>query len=305
MTFNPLQSHLTRSALLLSLSVGMTVALAQTANRILRFDTSAQVQGDLRNGPYNYTGKAGQPIKATVSKLSISAPKAVLAAPAGTPIASAEGKRTADFTGGVQVSRGRLTAKGGSLNYSEASGQGVLKDNPTAVFVPEKKDDGDPVNISAQSMSLDVDTNVSTSTGGVQLKTGTQTGASDKLVFDEGAELGLLTGSVKMSRSASANQKELNMVGQEARILTKGKTMYVKGAVKLVQGSVTTTGNELYYDDKKNVAVVVGNALSVDSKNNTKVTGAALEQRTDLGRVRQLSGGYKIPVEQFKLSTEK
>lgn len=293
-----------RPALILTLLTA-GVALAATGDRILSFSEGSTFEGNLRNGPYTYSGKAGAMVKATVSTLTISAPKAVMAAPAGTPITDAKGKRTADFTGGVQVSRGRLTAKGGSLSYAESTGQGVLKDNPSAVFVPAKKDDGDPVNISAQSMSLDVDTNVSTSTGAVKLTTGTQSGASDKLVFDESAEIGLLTGNVKMNRAASANQKELNMVGQEARILTKGKTMYVKGGVKLVQGSVTTTGNELYYDDKKNVAVVVGNALSVDTKNNTKVTGAALEQRTDLGRVRQLSGGYKIPAEQFKLSTEK
>ena len=69
----------------------------------------------------------------------------------------------------------------------------------------------------------------------------------------------------------------------------------------------TTTGNAVYYDDRKNVAYVVGNAVSVDSK--TKVTvrapaSGALEQRTDLGRVRALNTAYKIPTEQFKLRGE-
>ena len=70
----------------------------------------------------------------------------------------------------------------------------------------------------------------------------------------------------------------------------------------------TTTGDAVYYDDRKNVAYVVGNAVSVDSKSKVTVCAPAsgyLEQRTDLGRVRALNSAYKIPVEQFKLSGEK
>jgi lipopolysaccharide transport protein LptA len=295
-----------RTLLLLS-AMTMTALAAVPANRILKFETSAQLQGDLRNGPYNYTSKLGGAVKATVGTVSISAPTASMKAPAGTTMASAEGKRVADFSGGVTVVRGRLTAKGAALNYSEASGQGVLSGTPNAVFVSDKKGD-DPVNISATSMSLDVDTNTSTSTGNVKLVNGAQTGLADRVVFDETKELGLLTGNMSLSRAATAKAKELNVTGTEARILTKGKLLYISGKVRLTQGTLTTTGDSAYYDDAKNVAYVVGNAVSVDSRAGTTVRArptGALEQRTDLGRVRALDSGYSIPVAQFRLSGEK
>ncbi|WP_310584407.1 LptA/OstA family protein [Deinococcus sp.] len=299
----------TRVTVLLSALIGTTLAVAATApiNRVLKFETSAQLQGDLRNGPYNYTGKAGAAVKATVGTVSIAAPQASMKAPAGTPMANAQGRRSADFTGGVTVLRGRLSAKGAALNYSEASGQGLLTGAPSAVFTPEKKGD-DPVNIAAANMSLDVDTNMSTSTGNVKLVSGVQTGRADRVVFDEGKELGLLTGNMSLSRAATAKAKELNVVGTEARILTKGKLLYVLGKVKLTQGSTTTTGDAVYYDDARNVAYVVGNAVSTDSKTGTTVrarASGALEQRTDLGRVRAVDAGFTIPTAQFKLSGEK
>ena len=298
----------TRVTVLLSALIGSTLAAAAApANRVLKFETSAQLQGDLRNGPYNYIGRAGAAVKATVGTVSIAAPQASMKAPAGTPMANAQGKRSADFTGGVTVLRGRLTARGAALNYSEASGQGVLTGTPSAVFTPEKKGD-DPVNIAAANMSLDVDTNMSTSTGNVKLVSGVQTGRADKVVFDEGKELGLLTGNMSLSRAATAKAKELNVVGTEARILTKGKLLYVLGKVRLTQGTTTTTGDAVYYDDARNVAYVVGNAVSVDSKTGTTVrarASGALEQRTDLGRVRAVDAGFTIPTAQFKLSGEK
>lgn len=299
----------TRVTVLLSALIGTTLAVAATApiNRVLKFETSAQLQGDLRNGPYNYTGKAGAAVKATVGTVSIAAPQASMKAPTGTPMANAQGRRSADFTGGVTVLRGRLSAKGAALNYSEASGQGLLTGAPSAVFTPEKKGD-DLVNIAAANMSLDVDTNMSTSTGNVKLVSGVQTGRADRVVFDEGKELGLLTGNMSLSRAATAKAKELNVVGTEARILTKGKLLYVLGKVKLIQGSTTTTGDAVYYDDARNVAYVVGNAVSTDSKTGTTVrarASGALEQRTDLGRVRAVDAGFTIPTAQFKLSGEK
>lgn len=296
------------SALTLTLAVP-TFALAQgasstsTEKRIINFQGAPT--GNLRTGPLTFTGN---PLKATVSTLQITAPKAVLSAPSGKAIVEAKGQRTAEFSGPVSVSRGRLSAKGGSLTYSEASGTGVLKSNPSATFVPEDKKDGDAVNITAGQMSLDVDTNVSTSTGNVKLVSGDQTGRAEKLVFDEDRELAQLTGSPTLTRAEKANQKQLVISGQEVRALTKNKTLYVRGSVKLVQGSVTTTGDAVYYDDQKDVAYVVGNAVSVDSK--SKVTLRApksgyLEQNTKLARVSVKNSAFKIPTAQFNLRGEK
>lgn len=289
---------------LLALLALTAPVLAQTdaGKRLITIEGAPR--GDVRSGPLTFTGN---PVKARVSTLNIEASQAVLAAPKGTALIEAKGKRTTDFTGNVKVVRGRLTATGNALVYSEATGQGVLNGNASATFTPDKTD-GDTVTIKAAQMSLDVDNDRSTSTGGVTLSNGVQNGKADKLVFDEQRELALLTGSPSLTRAAKANQKELIITGQEVRALTKTKTLYVRGGVKLVQGTTTTTGDAVYYDDKKNVAYVVGNAVSVDSKSKVTVKAPAsgyLEQRTDLARVRALNAAYKIPTDQFKLTGEK
>lgn len=289
---------------LLALLALTAPVLAQTdaGKRLITIEGAPR--GDVRNGPLTFTGN---PVKAKVSTLNIEASQAVLAAPRGTALIEAKGKRTADFTGNVKVVRGRLTATGNALAYSEATGQGVLNGSASATFTPDKTD-GDTVTIKAAQMSLDVDNDRSTSTGGVTLSNGTQSGKADKLVFDEQRELALLTGTPSLTRAAKGSQKELIITGQEVRALTKTKTLYVRGGVKLVQGTTTTTGDAVYYDDRKNVAYVVGNAVSVDSKSKVTVKAPAsgyLEQRTDLARVRALNSAYKIPTDQFKLTGEK
>lgn len=289
---------------LLALLALTAPVLAQTdaGKRLITIEGGPR--GDVRNGPLTFVGS---PVKAKVSTLNIEASQAVLAAPKGTALIEAKGKRTADFTGNVKVVRGRLTATGNTLAYSESTGQGVLNGSASATFTPDKTD-GDTVTIKAAQMSLDVDNDRSTSTGSVTLSNGTQSGKADKLVFDEQRELALLTGTPSLTRAAKGSQKELIITGQEVRALTKTKTLYVRGGVKLVQGTTTTTGDAVYYDDRKNVAYVVGNAVSVDSKSKVTVKAPAsgyLEQRTDLARVRALNSAYKIPTDQFKLTGEK
>lgn len=284
------------TALVLAVAAGAS-ALAQGAqSRIINIQGAPR--GDMRNGPITFSGN---PIKATVSTLNISASGAELKAPAGKTITAAAGERTATFSGDIKVNRGGLDAKGGSLVYNEKSGVGVLTQNATAAFKPQS---GETVNIKAQKMSLDVDKKSSTSEGSVVLVQGNQSAAADKLIFDEVKELGVMTGNPRLRQAASGNRKELNITGNEVRALTANKTIFVKGNVRLVQGTITTTGDALFYDDKNNVAYVVGNAKSVDSSNKSTVSApasGALEQRTDLGRVRSLNS-YTIPTGQFELS---
>lgn len=286
-----------RKTLMLGL-LASSLVFAQSADNSKRL---VKVQGapigDPIKGPLTFKGN---PVKGSVGTLQIQAIQAVLTPPAGKAFSEARGQLQADFSGNITVNRGRLTAKGEKLAYSEASGQGVLTGNANATFVPEKKEDGDPVNIKATQMSLDVDNNVSTSTGSVQLVQGNQTGQADKLVFNEDKELAWLTGNPTLTRAAKGNQKELVISGKEVRALTKNKTLYVTGGVKLVQGTQTTTGNAVYYDDKKNVAYIIGNAVSVDSRTKTKLSANILEQRTDLVRVREVTS-FKVPTEQFQL----
>ena len=68
-----------KPSLLLLPALALTTALAAAqVDRVLKFATDANVQGNLRNGPVNYTGVGGTAIKASVNTVNITAPKAVL-----------------------------------------------------------------------------------------------------------------------------------------------------------------------------------------------------------------------------------
>src|SRR5690606_32148179 len=131
-----------------------------------------------------------QGIRATVSTLTILGSYAELTAPEGTSIARG-GERTASFQNGVQVERGRLTATGPTLAYSEATGLGVLE-GPASIVVAADEEGGDPVTIDANEVAFDVDTDLSTSSGDVRLVNGNQTAESGTLVYEEGRNLGVL-----------------------------------------------------------------------------------------------------------------
>lgn len=279
--------------------------LAEGGNKRI-FKIVGAPKGDPINGPLRYSGS---PLKSSISTLQITSKAAVVTAPKGKKISESTGKRNADFTGNVVVKRSRLTAKGSKLAYQEATGKGILTGKPNAVFSPEKDSDNkDPVHIKADQMSLDVDTDISVSTGNVQLKTGSQTGKAKQLVFDEETELAQLTGNPSLTRAKTSKKKELIITGKEVRALTNDKTLYVKGNVKLVQGTQTTTGDAVYYDDNKNIAYIVGNAKSVDSKSKVVVSAPKsgyLEQRTDLARVSVKNKTFKIPTNRFKMRSGK
>ncbi|MFN8509570.1 MAG: hypothetical protein U0Z75_03245 [Deinococcaceae bacterium] len=287
--------------------LGMLAGLALAADAVTRtIEIEGDYQGDVRNGPWNYSGTVASPVKAKVSNLSISSTTAKLSAPSGTPMATAKGQRDAEFTGSVKVSRTRVAAEGSSLKYSEKTGIGLLtgQAQSSMVYTPDGKD-VDTVKVTADSMSFDVDTSESTSSGNVQLINGRQTAVTGTLKFNEKTELAELSGKVTLVRQPSKQgENVLNITGDTAKIQTNKdkKLLLVNGKeVKLVDGNVTTTGLTIYYDDKKNTAVIVGNpAKSFDSKSKTTLQGGTLEHRTDLHRARVLSGGFKIPVEQFK-----
>lgn len=261
--------------------------------------------GDLRNGPYEYSGD----VKAKVQDLNITSPSASLAGPSGQSITEAQGKRIANFSGGVQVVRGRLTATGPSLAYSEATGLGVLN-GPTKIIQKPAKQGDDEVNITAGKASFDVDTNVSTSTGEVKIVSGKQSGSADTVIFDEKLDLAVMKDNQTVSllrepRKQGENALKIN--AKESRMLTGDKILLATGGVTLVSGDTTTTGDELYYDDDTGIAVVVGRpAKSVSGKsgNSSGITSGAIQQNTRNNQVKQL-GSYKIPKEKFKLTSEK
>ncbi len=248
--------------------------------RIITIDSSGGTQrGNLRFGPIFYEHPEPDGIVATVSTLTIRAPRAELRGPNEVLLSQAQGQREADFDGGVTVSRGRLVATGERLAYSEATGLGVLSGAAKVVIAPAEEGE-DEVLIDAESVTFDVDTDVSISEGQVLLVNGDQTAAAERLLFEEARDLGQLTsddGRALVTRAG--DDGPLTIEADEIRVLTDLKALYATGAVVVVDGPITSRGDTVFYDDDEEVAEVLGApAVAVD-----EAAGVRLE--TD--RIRQ------------------
>ena len=278
------------------------LALAAANSRIIKISyEDGRRSGNLRNGPWIYESNRPDGIVGSVGDLQILASKAVLEAPEGMSMQAAEGERTATFEGGVTVTRGRLTAKGPRLVYSEATGLGVLA-GPAEMHQEPAKEGEDPVEVRAQEMSFDVDTDISTSSGGVVLASGNQKGWADRVYYEEERGLAVFTmdqGTVKLVRERKDGELVIN--APEVRSLTRSKKLIATGGVKLVDGEITTTGETLYYDDETGEAIVIGNpARSVNAAEGFKTSGGTLLHNVNKHRVQVYRKPFTLPAEEFK-----
>lgn len=251
--------------------------------RVITIDDSGGTQsGNLRYGPIVYRHPDPYGIKATVSTLTIYGHYAVLKAPKGVSIFKG-GQRTATFEDGVKVVRGRLTATGPTLEYSEATGLGTIKGGADITIAPEKKG-GDPVLIKASQVEFNVDTDQSTSTGNVTLVNGNQAAKAGKLVYEEKRNLGQLTtpgGQATITRT-DPDGKKLIITANEIRVLTDQKRLYAVGDVTVIDGSITSKGTTVFFDDNQAVAEILGApgkpATAVDSKNGSSLRADRIRQ---------------------------
>jgi lipopolysaccharide export system protein LptA len=253
---------------------------AALERRIITIDSSGGTQrGNLRYGPIHYEHPEPDGIVATVSTLTIRAPRALLRGPDQVLLSQAQGQRQADFEGGVVVTRGRLTATGDQLAYDEATGLGVLMGSASVVIAPATEDE-DEVLITAASVTFDVDTDVSISEGEVLLVNGDQAAEAERLRFEEARNLGQLTsGDGRTLVTRSGDEGPLTIEALEIRVLTDLKALYATGTVVVVDGPITSRGEVVFYDDEEEVAEVIGApAVAVD-----EAAGVRLE--TD--RIRQ------------------
>ncbi len=248
--------------------------------RIITIDSSGGTQrGNLRFGPIFYEHPDPEGIVATVSTLTIRAPRAALRGPDEVLLSQAQGQRKADFEGGVSVSRGRLVATGERLAYDEATGLGVLIGGARVVIAPAAEGE-DEVLITADTVTFDVDTDVSISEGQVLLVNGDQTAEAQRLLFEEARDLGQLTSDDARARvTRSSDDGPLTIEADEIRVLTDLKALFASGAVVVVDGPITSRGEVVFYDDDEEVAEVIGApAVAVDE-------AAGIRLETD--RIRQ------------------
>ncbi len=258
--------------------------------------------GNLRKGPWIYQSQKADGIVGSVGDLKILSRKAILSAPPGESMQSAKGKRTATFEGGVTVLRGRLTAKGPSLTYSEATGLGVLS-GPAEMHQEPAEEKHDPVDVRAMQMSFDVDSDISTSSGDVRLSNGNQKGLADLVYYEEGRGLAIFTMNDKKSLVKLTRTRRdgvLEIYAPEVRSLTQQKKLIALWGVKLVDGEITTSGDALYYDDKTGEAIIIGKpARSVNAKEGFAISGGTLLHNVNKHRVRVYRKTFKLPLKDF------
>lgn len=259
---------------------------ADGENRIITIDGSGGTQrGNLRFGPIIYEHPEAGGITATVSTLTIFGSYAELTAPEGVSIATG-GERKASFQNGVEVERGRLHASGPQLEYDEATGLGVLSSNVEIEVAPE--DEGEePVFITADAVSFDVDTDRSTSTGNVELVNGNQTASAGTLIFEEERDLGVLTSEGRQTTitRVDENGEQMVITADEIRVLTGENLLFASGNVSVVDGAITSTGTTVYFDDASGIAEVLGSAdqpaEAVDADSGASLTTDRIRQDTE------------------------
>ncbi len=307
-----LNSH---SIVLIALSL-LLFSLAQEADvskRIITitYDGGNRNAPDLRYGPYQYSHPSTEGLIATVSNLTIYGQSAELSAPEGVLISEAEGQREAVFTNGVRVARGRLTAKGEEIAYSEQTGFGVLteEDNLVNIVVEPKESGEDPAEITAETATFDVDTDISVSQGNVTLLNGSQNAQADEMTFEEDRDLAKLiseTGQVKATRK-DENDSELIIQADIMRVLTEEDKLLAIGNVVLLDGDITSMGDTVFFDDKASRAEIVGDpAVSVNSAEGITVSGARIEHLTDIDVIELLDDSVPPEFEplEFMLTSE-
>lgn len=304
--------------LLFSLASALAVAQQPPAaagessdQRIITIDGSGGTQrGNLRAGPIIYEHPDAHGIRATVSTLTILGSHVQLSAPEGTSIGKG-GQRTAAFLDGVLVERGRMTAAGPSLTYSEATGLGVLA-GPASITVAPEDEGGDPVEITAQEVEFDVDTDRSTSSGDVELVNGNQTAVADELIYEEARTLGVFRSQGEQARMTRLDEDgtELIITADEIRVLTDQKLLFARGNVTVVDGTITSRGAQVFFDDQRGVAEVVGStdapATAVDSATGATLTTDRILQDIEFKFFEAIDASVPsdFDVDAFDLTTE-
>lgn len=276
--------------------------------RVITIDSSGGTQsGNLRYGPIEYRHPDPEGITATVSNLTIFAPQATLRAPEDTLIARAKGSRTASFGGDVRVTRGRMEATGPALVYSEATGLGVLSGGAEVRIEPQEEDQ-ETTFIDASEVEFDVDTDRSVSRDGVVLRSGNQRAEADELTYAEERDLGRLLCETRCTViREDEDGSELRITAEEIRVLTASERLWARGDAVVVDASITTRGDTVFFDDEEAFAEVLGApAVSVDEANGVRLESDRIRQDIEFDYVEAIdaSAPSSFDVEAFRFAGE-
>jgi len=290
-----------RYALVLALFLVVLGASAPNVRIItIRYPDGTR-SGNLRYGPWIYQSQVPGGIEGLVKNLIIRATEAILQAPPGMTMEGAQGERTAVFTGDVSVHRGRITATGVRLVYSEKTGLGVLYGPDRMVQAPKPGEE--EVVVIAQQMTFQVDHDISTSQGHVLLREGNQEGQAASVYYEEHRGLAIFTDPHQVVLIRKRPEGNLIIEAKEIRSLTGPKKLIALGGVILKDGQITTTGDALYYDDKTGIAIIIGHpARSVNAKEGFTLTSGTLLQNVNLHTVQLYGKPFQLPMAEFRRS---
>jgi len=258
--------------------------VADSEKRLIIIDSpGGQQSGNLRRGPLFFEHPDPEGVQATVSTLAIFAQKAELRTPETAEemsLTEARGQRIATFSEGVRVTRGRLEAFGETLFYDEATGIGLLTGNVN-ITVEGRTEEAEAVFITALEAEFDVDTDVSISRGDVKLDNGNQQAEADEMEYEEERTLGVLRCTDRQCQITREDEDGnfLVITADETRVLTDDKRLHAISNVTVVDADITSTGDEVFFDDEQSLAEVIGNpAESINEADGITLTGARILQ---------------------------
>lgn len=272
---------------------------AELERRVITIDSSGGTQsGNLRYGPIVYAHPDPYGIVATVSTLTIRGPRAELSGPPDTLLARAKGERTAAFDGGVRVLRGRLEADGPELVYRETTGLGVLEGGVDVAIAPASED-GDATRITATLAEFDVDNDRSVSRGDVVLVNGDQRAEADVITYAEAIDLGRLDCEALCTVVREDDETgTLTITAEEIRVLTQQERLWARGDVTVVNGGITTTGDEVVYDDERRIAEITGTpARSVNERDGVTLESDRILQDVEFDYVEAIDASQASDVD--------
>ncbi|MDZ7799187.1 MAG: hypothetical protein U5K81_00145 [Trueperaceae bacterium] len=272
---------------------------AEDTNRIITIDASGGTQhGNLRYGPITYEHPDPLGVHATVSDLTIRAPRAVLAGPEDTLLSQAKGQRTATFEGEVVATRRRLEATGPDLTYDERSGLGTMTGG-VAIEIQPAEDEDDVTYIDAGSVAFDVDTDRSVSREQVVLTVGPQRAEADELTYAETRDLGqLVCEDLCTVVRENEDGEPMRITAREIRVLTASDRLWARGDVTVIDGAITSRGDEVFYDDEEQIAEVIGSpATAVDEEGGVSLESDRILQDVQFDFVEAIDASQASDVE--------
>ncbi len=89
-------------------------------------------------------------------------------------------------------------------------------------------------------------------------------------------------------------------------VVTKTKQLHAIGNVTVVDGSITSKGDEVFFDDEKSRAEVIGNATAIDTEEDLDIFGDRIEQLTDTDEINLIDASVpsEFNADDFKLTRE-